>query len=457
MDLMAGSPRADGSGREAPTGYPDDNVGMDRERERLVALHRVSTLVAQQRHADDVLREALRSAVSLIGCDAGAIHRWFPDSQTLRCVIAEGNHEPIMRGHLRPGQGLTGRVYLEQRSIIVNEYLTSSVGTPQSRSAGLRTAVAVPILHAGQCLAILSVGSYDPARTFDTDDAQLLELFAAMVGVALENADRNAELETRLDRVKMLSRLTRVAATCLDVEHVLPRIASAAVELAGAEFATFWMADETTRMLHVGATSDETIAADGLPLEMPYGQGVAGWVAEHRQPLTVDDVFADERPRGLEWWHRHDMVTSLTVPVMHRGRLLAVLSLAGRAPFRLNVPELEVLESFLAQAAANIRNASLYSRVRRSREQLQQVIDHSPAAISLKDRDGRYMLTNRRWYQMFGPGGDLDTAGPIGRTDAEIYPAARARGLRERDLAVLTTGQIVEFEGTLTAGPRPLT
>jgi PAS domain S-box-containing protein len=453
---MAGS-RADGSGREAPTGYPHDEQGIDRERERLVALHRVSTLVAQQRHADDVLREALGSAVSLIGGDAGAIHRWFPDSQTLRCVIAEGNHEPIVRGHLRPGQGLTGRVYLEQRSIIVNEYLTSSIGTPQSRSAGLRTAVAVPILHAGQCLAILSVGSYDPARTFDTDDAQLLELFAAMVGVALENADRNAELETRLDRVKTLSRLTWVAATCLDEDQVLSRIARAAVELAGADFATFWMADEAARMLRVGATSDDTLAAGGLPMEMPYGQGIAGWVAEHRESLTVDDVFTDERTRGLEWWRQHDVVTSLTVPVIHRGRLLAVLSLAGRTPFRLNVPELEVLESFLAQAAGGIRNASLYSSVRRSQEQLQQVIDHSPAAISLKDRDGRYMLTNRRWHEMFGPGGDLDTVGPIGRTDAEIYPPARARGLRERDLAVLTTGQIVELEGTLTAGPRPLT
>lgn len=453
---MAGSPRADGDDREAPTGYPHNAQGPDRERERLVALHRVSTLVAQQRHADDVLREALGSAVSLIGGDAGAIHRWFPDSQTLRCVIAVGRHEPIVRGHLRPGQGLTGRVYLEQRSIIVNQYLTSSIGTPQSRSAGLQTAVAVPILHAGQCLAILSVGSYDPARTFDTDDAQLLELFAAMVGVALENADRNAELETRLDRVKLLSRLTRVAATSLDVEHVLPRIANAAVELAGADFATFWMADEAARMLRVGAMSDQT-TADGLPQEMPYGQGVAGWVAEQRQALTVDDVFSDERTRGLEWWRRHGLVTSLTVPVIDGNRLLAVLSLAGRTPFRLNVPELEVLESFLAQAASGIRNASLYSSVRRSQEQLQQVIDHSPAAISLKDRDGRFLLTNRRWMELFVPGGDVGEAGPIGQTDAELYPAARARAVRERDLAVLTTGQIVEHEGTVTAGSRPLT
>jgi signal transduction histidine kinase len=54
--------------------------------------------------------------------------------------------------------------------------------------------------------------------------------------------------------------------------------------------------------------------------------------------------------------------------VVHGPVLLAVLSLNGREPFRLNVPEMEVLESFLAQAAAAIRNASLHASVRAALE-----------------------------------------------------------------------------------------
>src|SRR5207237_949622 len=132
-------PRAGGD-HLAGTPVTHGGRALDRERERLVALHRLSTLVAQQRRAEAVLREALQ--------------------------------------------------------------------------AGLRTGVGVPIMHGGRCLAILSVGSYDPSPPFDADDAQLLELFAGMVGVALVNAELNAELETRLDRIRTLSRLTRFAATC---------------------------------------------------------------------------------------------------------------------------------------------------------------------------------------------------------------------------------------------------
>jgi len=185
----------------------------DRERDRLVALHRISTLVARQRRTDDVLREALQCAVSLVGADAGAIHRWLPERNVLRCAIAIGRHEPIIRPELKPGVGLTGRAFVEQRSIVENDYARSEIGTPHSRAAGLRTGVAVPISHGGNRLGILSVGSYHAGRTFGAEDVDLLELFAVMVAVALENAELNASVRAALEAERaaneQLERLNR--------------------------------------------------------------------------------------------------------------------------------------------------------------------------------------------------------------------------------------------------------
>src|SRR5262245_30546416 len=62
-DLMTASQAGEDPGVGATVS--DGTRAHDRERERLVALHRVSTLVAQQRHTDDVLREALQNAVAL--------------------------------------------------------------------------------------------------------------------------------------------------------------------------------------------------------------------------------------------------------------------------------------------------------------------------------------------------------------------------------------------------------
>lgn len=434
----------DGSARVSGWRVPD------RERDRLLALHRVSTLVAQQRRTEDVLREALKSAVELVGGDAGSIHRWIPEAQRLRCVVAHGRAEPLTRDDLEAGQGATGRTFVSQTPLIVNDYATSGVGTNVSREAGLRTVVAVPISPGERCRGILSVGSFDERCTFDVDDARLLELFASIVSVAWENADLYAELESRLDRIRTLGRMTRLVSTSLNLDHVLPRIAEAAAELTGSTFATFWLVDDASQTLQLAATSDEEIMAAISLRQLAYGEGAAGWVAQHRQALNIDDVFADGRSQNLDWWERTGLRSSLTAPVLHGSSLVAVLSLNGRDPIRLNDLDTETLESFLAHAAAAIRNASLYSTVRRSQEQLQRIIDHSPAAISLKDRDGRYLLANRRWRGRFLGDGDVSLdldAG--GSTDADLFPPDRAERTRQRDQLVLSTGETIEYEATV--------
>jgi signal transduction histidine kinase len=434
----------------------------DRERDRLVALHRVSTLVAQQRRPDDVLREALQSAVSLVGGDAGAIHRWDAERGILVRALGYGLHERIIRREIQTDEGITGRAFSEHRSIIENDYASSEFGTSFSQAAGLRAAVAIPIMHGGNCLGILSLGSNDQARAFDAEDARLLELFAGMVAVALENAELYAELENRLERIRMLSTLNRLVSTSLDLDRVLPTIGRAAVEITGAVCAAFWLVDEQAQLLTFGGTTDDAISA-GLALrQLRYGEGASGWVAQHRQPLTIDDVFTDGRSIPLSWWERNGLKTSLTLPILSGESLVAVLSLNGRVPFRLSTTESEVLESFLAQAAAAIRNAALYSSVRRSQEQLQQIVDHSPAAISLKDRAGRYLLTNRSWQERFKSDDDItDAGGPlgragadmlgraIGRTDAELFPASRADRTHQRDALVLEAGKTIEYEATV--------
>jgi signal transduction histidine kinase len=66
------------------------------------------------------------------------------------------------------------------------------------------------------------------------------------------------------------------------------------------------------------------------------------------------------------------------------------------------------------------------------------------------------LLTNRRWHELFASGGNLGDEGPVGRTTDEVFPSARAQGLRERDLAVLSTGRTVEYDGEVTTGGRTL-
>src|SRR5205807_5465447 len=79
------------------------------------------------------------------------------------------------------------------------------------------------------------------------------------------------------------------------------------------------------------------------------------------QPLNVPDVLGDERFVGQRWWQDHGLRSFYGLPILFENTLLAVLALYGREPFRFAPDDQALLDSFGAQAAVAIHNASLYA------------------------------------------------------------------------------------------------
>lgn len=73
---------------------------------------------------------------------------------------------------------------------------------------------------------------------------------------------------------------------------------------------------------------------------------------------------------------------------------------------------------------------------------LETIIEGTSAVIFVKDRDGRYLLANRRYLAL----GDWQQDDVIGKTDFDLYPSELAEHLLTNDRAVLETAGPVEFE-----------
>ena len=97
---------------------------------------------------------------------------------------------------------------------------------------------------------------------------------------------------------------------------------------------------------------------------------MVGWVAEHQERVLIDDVLVDDRTVSGDWLREHGLRTSLTLPVVDNGRIVAVLSANGRLPFRLTQEDEDLLAMFVSQVAIAVRNASLYESLHRSNSAL---------------------------------------------------------------------------------------
>src|SRR5712691_3378739 len=160
--------------------------------------------------------------------------------------------------------------------------------------------------------------------------------------------------------LRTLAHLNQVVSSSLDMDQVLHEIAHAAAALMDAPFVHCLMADEATRTLESRAFSDPRIGAD-FPIKMvPFSEGGLGWVATHRRPLQVADVFTDERFMALDWWRAHGLRSLLAVPMVFEEVLLGVLALSSSQPLNFGPDEQYLLNSFAAQAAIALNNARLF-------------------------------------------------------------------------------------------------
>jgi PAS domain S-box-containing protein len=77
-----------------------------------------------------------------------------------------------------------------------------------------------------------------------------------------------------------------------------------------------------------------------------------------------------------------------------------------------------------------------------SEQWLQAILDHNPAAIAVKDLDGRYLLMNHRVEVLSGK----SRAEIVGRTDQEIWPRRMADQYQANDRRVAKERHAMEFE-----------
>jgi signal transduction histidine kinase len=101
-----------------------------------------------------------------------------------------GVPEAITKVHIRPGEGLGGRVASTGRPITVGDYLEEYVDSPffgVVKEAEIRSAVAVPLKAHDVVMGVLFGWSREPHK-FQVEDQQLLSALADQAVIALENA-----------------------------------------------------------------------------------------------------------------------------------------------------------------------------------------------------------------------------------------------------------------------------
>src|SRR5438874_11336017 len=95
-------------------------------------------------------------------------------------------------------------------------------------------------------------------------------------------------------------------------------------------------------------------------LKLRVGQGITGWVAEHREPVSISrEAFKDPRFQRFNELPEDGYEAFLSVPLFSRGRLVGVMNLQHRDPHVYSDREMRLLTTVGSLAGAEIELARL--------------------------------------------------------------------------------------------------
>ena len=176
--------------------------------------------------------------------------------------------------------------------------------------------------------------------------------------------DKLKRIEDKAERLALLSHLSQILNSTLDHKEIRRRAMEAATRLMKAEVGSLLLVNEEKRQLYFEvALGDREEDIKTIPLN--FGEGIAGWVAQHGKPLIVNSPEKDPRFfKGVDERTEFKTRNIICVPVKVKEKIIGVLEAINKQKKgRFNKEDLSLLTSLADQVAIALDNSRLYQEL----------------------------------------------------------------------------------------------
>ena len=168
------------------------------EREELAALHETALGLIERLDLDELLEAIVERAAALVGTTHGYLYVAGAEESTLEVRVGTGMFEPWVGYPLAKGKGLAGRVWESGEPLVVDDYRGWQARQHDFDDVPFHAAVGVPLQAGGEVSGVFGLARAEPGRSFVDAELALLNRFARLASLALENARLYATAQKEL-------------------------------------------------------------------------------------------------------------------------------------------------------------------------------------------------------------------------------------------------------------------
>ena len=378
----------------------------ERERRELAStLREIARTISATLEPQVVFQQVLEQLERLVEYDSASI--FLLEDDYFRPVAARGfkDNDAVLGLRIPVASDALGvEVFKTRRPVVVGDVQkkpawTHFEGLEESRL--VRGWIGVPLIVRDRVVGMLNVDSHK-VEAYGPDDVEVVSAFGDHAATAVANAQLYSESQRRVQAMIALAETARAITGSLDLEEVLQRITERTLRSLEVEAASLALLDGEGDELSFRVASGRG-ASQVIGVRLQRGQGIAGWVLEHEEPLFVSDVRSDERffPE-IDERLGFETRALACVPIRVQDRTIGVLEAINPRREALAPEHVELLMGIAGLAGTAIAHAQLFEETQTARQRYASLFEDSIDTILITDLEGVVTDANRRAESFLG-------------------------------------------------------
>ena len=299
--------------------------------------------------------------VAAVDCEVCSLGRLGEKGEKIEVLLAFGESGDRVSGlTIERTKGLMGHVVSTGKPLLANR-ASDMEGYEDTldRTFGFtkRNSLAVPLMRGGDVIgAVEAVNKVH--GDFTSADVETLVALSEQIATALDNARLYGRVTREIKERDLLYQVGMRISSSLDVEEVLNLILHNLREVVEYHAGGIFLVDPgTMEIMRLTAMGYDPKMEDRL--ELKFGEGIVGWVANNVEPVIVGDVAKDRRYLNA----RNETNSEIVVPLTVGDKILGVLNLENNRLDAFTKEDLYLLKTFGSQAAISIERAKLHKEI----------------------------------------------------------------------------------------------
>lgn len=196
-------------------------------------------------------------------------------------------------------------------------------------------------------------------------------------------------------QVNLMHRISNIVASELSLDEMLGEIIGLTSQVTNCDAALVYLIDLETNEIVLRA-SQVPHARDLGTLRMKIGEGITGWVAEHKSVVALPrNAGSDTRFKRFQALVEDTYEAFLSVPLVNRGEIIGVVNVHHRQPYEHSPEEISLVTFIGEQMGTTIAKSLLEDQNEMLREQLEtrKLVERAKGLLQ-----SRHQLTEEEAY-----------------------------------------------------------